>query len=284
MCRKKCGVSVDLAHVSTKWRSTNQSGILAERSFALRFFLCSVRDWHDADSCTYIWDNVRFHSQALVVVCASKLKVDSLLFGSIRCRVSLPSEVPSFAECVLRMLQYMAGCYRCQLVTECIWGPLVLLCCMKHSQQTFKGQHFRIHVACHWVLLFQPELDFLSNRLLLFPWSIQCEFVHSRYRVRYSLCHPAFLIWRRIKLQPFEVLKGSHTLKCGNNWALLTLFRMNSLRRTSGCVYVCVCVCVGGSVGVCLYWCHLVPGHFAELSLSDLVLLGSHRHLQSNHT
>jgi len=155
----------------------------------------------------------------------------------------------------------MTGCYRCQLVTECIWGPLVLLCCMKHSQQTFKRLTF--NVACHWVLLFLPELNFLPYRLLLFPWSVQCEFLHSRYRVRYILCHPAILIWRRIKLQLFEVLKGTHTRKCENSWAtaLLTLFRMNLLRRTSVCLCVCVC------------WWHLMPGYFAELSVSDLVLL-----------
>jgi len=135
----------------------------------------------------------------------------------------------------------MTGCYRCQLVTEYIRGPLVLrLVVWNIVNRRSKGQHFWIHVACHWVLLLQPELDILLYRLLLFPRSVQCEFVYSRYRVRYSLCHPAVLIWRRIKFQLFEVLKGTDTRKCGNNWAtaLLTLFRMNSLCHTSVCLFV----------------------------------------------
>jgi len=228
-----------------------------------------LTDRHDADSCTDIWDNVRFHSEALVLVCTSKLKVDPLPFGSVGFDVVY--------ACLLKFRclpnVYFERYNKWQAVTGASWwqsvfeAPSSYFVVWNIVSRYSEGQHFRIHVACRWILLFQPELYFLPYRLLLFPWSVQCDFVHSGYRVRYGLCHPAILIWRWIKLQLFEVLKGTHTRKCGNNWAtaLLTLFRMNSLLRTS----VCVCVFMAFStrtlrltfclwLGIVVGCCHII--------------------------
>jgi hypothetical protein len=134
---RKVGFLSTLAHMSTVWRSKNQSGYWQNGRVGLASFY--------AASMTNKTLTVVQISGTLFDLIRKRLLYAPTNWKSIRYR-SVRFDV--VYACLQKLLRLVAECVlerynKWQTLTgaswwQCVWGPRVLLCCMKHSQQTFR--------------------------------------------------------------------------------------------------------------------------------------------------